>query len=135
MRVLELTDGAGVDLAVECVGIAGALDDCLACTRRAGRTVVAGVFEQPYPLLLLRTMLLEHQLVGAFAYREEFPQAAQLIASGEIDVAPVISRTVSLAELPATFAEIEEDRNRYHKVLVSPDVEAGARLGDAGVTS
>ncbi len=121
LRVLELTGGAGVDLAVECVGIAGALDDCLASTRRGGRIVVVGVFEQPYPILLLRTMLFEHHVVGAFAYREEFAQAAHLIASGGIDVAPVISRTVSLAELPATFAEIEADRNRYHKVLVSPD--------------
>jgi hypothetical protein len=33
----------------------------------------------------------------------------------------VISRTVSLAEVPATFAEIAADRDRYHKVLVSPE--------------
>jgi threonine dehydrogenase-like Zn-dependent dehydrogenase len=37
-------------------------------------------------------------------------------------VSPVISRTVSLAELPRAFAELDADRNCYHKVLVSPDV-------------
>jgi (R,R)-butanediol dehydrogenase/meso-butanediol dehydrogenase/diacetyl reductase len=120
-RVLELTGGVGVDLAVECVGIGAALDDCLAATKRGGRIVVAGVFEQPTPILLLRTMVFEHHIIGAFAYREEFRQAADLIASGEIDVSPVISRTVSLAEVPATFAEIAADRDRYHKVLVSPE--------------
>jgi len=41
VRVLELTGGAGVDLAVECVGEARPLDDCLASTSRGGRTVVA----------------------------------------------------------------------------------------------
>ncbi len=120
-RVMELT-GGGVDLAVECVGIAASMDDCLASTRREGRAVVAGVFEQPYPIVLLRTMVFEHRVIGAFGYREEFAQAAHLIASGEIDVAPLVSRKVSLAELPAAFAELEADRNRYHKVLVSPDV-------------
>jgi (R,R)-butanediol dehydrogenase/meso-butanediol dehydrogenase/diacetyl reductase len=124
LRVLELTGRAGVDLAVECVGIATTLDDCVASTRRGGRTVVAGVFEQPYPIFLLRTMLMEHHLIGAFAYREEFAQAAQLIASGQIDVAALISRTVGLAELPATFAELAADRGRYHKVLVSPEASA-----------
>jgi len=123
LRVLQLTEGTGVDLAVECVGIGAALDDCLAATKRGGRIVVAGVFEQPTPILLLRTMVFEHQIIGAFAYREEFPQAADLIASGQIDVSPVISRTVSLAEVPATFAELAADRDRYHKVLVSPDAD------------
>jgi L-idonate 5-dehydrogenase len=66
-------------------------------------------------------MVFEHQIIGAFAYREEFPQAADLIASGQIDVSPVISQTVSLAEVPATFAELAADRDRYHKVLVSPE--------------
>ena len=120
-HVLELTEGLGVDLAVECVGIGAALDDCLAAAKRGGRIVVAGVFEQPTPILLLRTMVFEHHIIGAFAYREEFPQAADLIASGQIDVSPVISRTVSLAEVPATFAELAADRDRYHKVLVSPE--------------
>ncbi len=124
-HVLELTEGIGADLAVECVGIGAALDDCLAATRRGGRIVVAGVFEQPTPILLLRTMVFEHHIIGAFAYRDEFPQAADLIASGQIDVAPLISRTVSLAEVPATFAELAADRDRYHKVLVSPDADAG----------
>ncbi len=121
LRVLDLTGGGGVDLAIECVGAAKPLDDCLASIRRGGRAVIAGVFEQSHPIFLLRTMLFEHQLIGAFSYREEFAQAADLIARGVIDVAPLMSRTVSLAELPTAFAEIEADRDRYHKVLVSPD--------------
>jgi (R,R)-butanediol dehydrogenase/meso-butanediol dehydrogenase/diacetyl reductase len=121
LRLLELTEGVGADLAVECAGVAPALDDCLAGTRRRGRIVVASIFEQPYPILLLRTMYFEHHVIGAFGYGEEFAQAAHLIASGEIDVAPLISRTVGLAELPAAFAELASDRDRYHKVLVSPD--------------
>jgi (R,R)-butanediol dehydrogenase/meso-butanediol dehydrogenase/diacetyl reductase len=120
-QVRALTGGR-VDLAVECVGIGPALDDCLTVIRRGGRCVLTGVFEEPYPVRLQRTTVLEHQLIGTFGYREEFAEAAQLIASGAVDVTPLISRTVSLSELPAAFAELDADPNRYHKLLVSPEI-------------
>jgi (R,R)-butanediol dehydrogenase/meso-butanediol dehydrogenase/diacetyl reductase len=121
-HVRALTDGEGVDLSVECVGIGAALDDCLTVIRRGGRCVLTGVFEEPYPVRLQRLTVLEHQIIGTFGYREEFAEAADLIASAAIDVTPLISRTVGLSELPAAFAELEADPNRYHKLLVSPDV-------------
>jgi len=122
LRVLELTPG-GVDISVECVGLNPPLDDCILSTRRGGRIVVAGVFEMPSQILLLRTMVYEHSIIGAFAYTlAEFTEVAHLIASGAIDVSPVISRTVSLDELPRAFAELDADRNCCHKVLVSPDI-------------
>ena len=122
LRVLELTQG-GADISIECVGLNPPLDDCILSTRRGGRIVVAGLFEMPYPLLLLRTMISEHTILGAFAYTQaEFSDTAHLIASGTLDVSHVMSRTVSLDDLPATFAEIDRDRNLYHKVLVSPDL-------------
>ena len=122
LRVLELTQGGGVDLAVECVGLNPPMDDCILSTGRGGRIVVAGLFEMPYSLFLLRTMIYEHTIIGAFAYAGEFTEAAHLIAARTVDVSPVISHVVSLADLPATFAALDADRNRYHKVLVSPDV-------------
>jgi threonine dehydrogenase-like Zn-dependent dehydrogenase len=122
LRVLELVPG-GVDMSVECVGLNPALDDCILSMRRGARIVVAGVFESPSPILLLRTMAYEQAIIGAYAYTlAEFTEVSHLIASGAIDVSPVISRTVSLAEVPTTFAELDADRNRYHKVLISPDV-------------
>ena len=122
LRVLELVPG-GADISVECVGLNPPLDDCILSVRRGGRIVVAGVFEVPSQILLLRTMVAEHTIIGAFAYTlAEFTEVVHLIASGAIDVSPVISRTVSLSELPRTFAELDADRNCCHKVLVSPDL-------------
>ena len=120
LQVRQLTDGIGCDLAVECVGIAPTMDDCLAATRRGGRIVVAGAFEQPYPVNLLNLLLQEQSIAGTFGYTDEFAEAAGLITGGAIDVSPLISATVSLEELPATFAELASDRGREQKVLVRP---------------
>ena len=116
----DLTKGLGADLSVEAVGIAPTMDDCIAATRRGGRIVVAGAFEQPYPVNLLALLIQEQSISGTFGYAAEFTEARALICSGAVDVSRLISRTVSLDELPATFEEITENRNKYQKVLVRP---------------
>ncbi|HZQ36392.1 MAG TPA: alcohol dehydrogenase catalytic domain-containing protein [Dehalococcoidia bacterium] len=116
----ELTGGRGADLAFECVGIAASLDSCFAATRRGGRIVIAGVFQQPYPVNFARFTLAEHMLIGSLGYREEFAQAAALIGANTIDVSPVISHRVPLESAPAAFAAIVRDRGAYEKVLVQP---------------
>src|SRR5665648_698413 len=42
-RVMELTDGIGVDCTVECAGTQAAIDYAVKCTRKAGRLVMAGL--------------------------------------------------------------------------------------------
>jgi len=121
VQVRELTAGLGCDLAVECVGIAPTMDDCLASTRRGGRIVVAGAFEQPYSVNLLNLLLQEHSIAGTFGYASEFAEARDLIVSGAIDVSPLISRAVSLDELLGVFEELTSDRDRDQKVLVRPN--------------
>jgi threonine dehydrogenase-like Zn-dependent dehydrogenase len=69
---------------------------------------------------LLALLIQEQSIVGTFGYAPEFTEASDLICSGAVDVSPLISRTVSLGELPATFEGITQDRNRDQKVLVRP---------------
>ncbi len=120
LQVRELTKGIGADVSIEAVGITPTMDDCIAATRRGGRIVVAGAFEMPYSVMLLNLLVQEQSIIGTFGYNEEFVQARDLIVSEAVDVSPLISRTVSLQDLPATFDEITNDRNKYHKVLVHP---------------
>jgi threonine dehydrogenase-like Zn-dependent dehydrogenase len=96
------------------------MDDCIASTRRGGRIVVAGAFEQPYPVDLLALLIQEQSIAGTFGYAAEFSEARDLICSGAVDVSPLISRIVSLDQVPATFEEITQERNTYQKVLVRP---------------
>jgi len=60
-------------------------------------------------------------VIGTFGYASEFRQAAELITSGTIEVAPLISRVVGLDELPRAFAELAADRGQHQKVLVCPN--------------
>ncbi len=72
LQTRQITQGMGCDLALECVGVVPAMDDCLAATRRGGRIVVAGAFEQPYPVNLLSLLVQEQSIAGTFGYASEF---------------------------------------------------------------
>lgn len=120
LQVRSLTKGRGTDLSIEAVGIVPTMDDCIAATRRGGRVVVAGAFEVPYSLMLLNLLVQEQSIIGTFGYTDEFAEARDLITSGAVDVRPLISRTVSLDQLPSAFEEITQDRNKCQKVLVRP---------------
>ena len=120
LKVRELTGGMGADLSIEAVGIAPTMDDALAATRRAGRIVIAGSFDLPYTIGLLNLIVQEQSIIATFGYIDEFAEARDLICSGEVDVSPLISRTVSLDDLPATFEAMTRSRDDYQKVLVQP---------------
>ena len=128
-QVRQLTGDRGVDIAIEAVGIAATMavriastmDDCANSVRRGGRIVVAGSFFEPYTMNLLNLIMHEQSIIGTFGYVNEFQEAMQLITSGEVDVTPLISRTVALDDLPAVFEEITNDRSRDNKVLVRPN--------------
>ena len=120
VQVRELTDGLGADLSVEAVGVTPTMNDCLAATRRGGRIVLAGVFDEPFSVNLMYLLIQEQSIIGTFGYADEFKEARDLIVSGAVDVSPLISASVSLEDLPRTFAGLATDRGNYLKVLVRP---------------
>jgi L-idonate 5-dehydrogenase len=60
----------------------------------------------------------EIQLVGSFRFHEEFSEAVKLISSGDVDVKPLISATLPLADAVEAF-ELANDRSRAMKVQLS----------------
>jgi (R,R)-butanediol dehydrogenase/meso-butanediol dehydrogenase/diacetyl reductase len=120
IQVRQLTDGLGADLSVEAVGITPTMNDCLAATRRGGRIVLAGVFDEAFSVNLMYLLIQEQSIIGTFGYADEFQEARDLIVSGAVDVGPLISSHVGLDELPQAFAGLATDRGNYQKVLLRP---------------
>lgn len=97
---------AGADLTIECAGVAETVAMAPCLTRRGGRIVVMGVLPQgvrvalePFDLLVREIDLL-HAFLNPFTHA----RAADLIATGRIAVAPLITRTIPLAEAAAAIA-------------------------------
>ena len=96
----------GADATIECAGVAETVEACPGLTRDGGRVVILGVLGkgtkiaiEPFDLLFREVQLL-HSFINPFTQS----RAAQMIASGAVSVAPLITRVIDLAEARDTIA-------------------------------
>jgi L-iditol 2-dehydrogenase len=118
--VRELTGGKGADVALEVVGNAAGLATAIGCVRRGGRVGLVGnlAAEVPFPLQTVVTQ--ELALFGSCASAGEYPRAIELVASGAIRVAPLISAIAPLAEGPRWFERLYAREPGLVKVVLKP---------------
>jgi L-iditol 2-dehydrogenase len=118
--VRECTGGNGADVAVEVVGSAAALATAIGCVRRGGRVGLIGnlAAEVAFPLQDVVTRQLT--LVGSCASAGNYPRAIDLVASGAIRVAPLITAIAPLAEGPRWFERLYAGQTGSMKVVLQP---------------
>lgn len=99
-RVKELTGGAGVDVVIECAGAEEAVRQSLDCVRRGGRVVVTGINgSKGVPLHTDRITLDEIEVVGSRGAPNALPESVELLASGRINVKPLVTHQLPLSEV------------------------------------
>lgn len=107
------------DVAFEATGSPDALAAAIRVVRPGGRIVQLGMLPPgsvPVPVNLL--MAREIDLVGSFRFADEFAAAVAALAGGLIDVSPILSAELPLADVSAAF-ELASDRRRSIKVHLS----------------
>jgi L-iditol 2-dehydrogenase len=120
--VMAQTGSKGADLAVEVVGNAAALATAIGCVRRGGRIGLVGNLAPEVPFPLQAVVTRELTLLGSCASSGEYPIAIELIASGAIRVAPLISATAPLTEGQRWFDRLYAGEPRLMKVILQPSM-------------
>jgi (R,R)-butanediol dehydrogenase/meso-butanediol dehydrogenase/diacetyl reductase len=111
---------AGVDPAVvfECVGVKGTINAAMLLAGVRGRVVVLGVCAETDEIFPMIGITKELELAFALAYsRAEFAEALEVLRSGAIDVAPLVTDVIDLADVPEAFRALERPRTQC-KVLI-----------------
>ncbi|QLQ35195.1 alcohol dehydrogenase catalytic domain-containing protein [Micromonospora robiginosa] len=111
-EVRARTGGRGVDHAFECVGRAATIRAGWRVTRRGGAVTVVGMGGKD-DLLSLSALDIFHSartlrssVYGSTDPDREVPELAAALAAGDLDLAPLVSGTVSLAEAPAALERL-----------------------------
>jgi (R,R)-butanediol dehydrogenase/meso-butanediol dehydrogenase/diacetyl reductase len=108
------------DIIFECVGLPGLLRQCIDVAPLHGRIVVVGVCrgeDQIFPRVALRKELSIQFVLGYT--RQEFALVLDMLGSGRIDAAPLITGIIGLDELPAMFEALRKPGD-HAKVLIDP---------------
>jgi L-idonate 5-dehydrogenase len=93
--------GDGFDVMFEASGAPPALRQAFEVLRRGGTLVQIGVYSAPelaFPVNQL--MVREIQFLGSFRYGNVFEKGVRLLASGRVDLRPLVSQVFPLAEAP-----------------------------------
>ena len=119
-QIRELTDG-GADVVIECAGAPPALQQSIDLARPGGQVILVGVNERPTPITPTSLMFGEIDVKGSLAWdHKDFRIAVDFMASGQVDVKPLLSDIITLNDIQQQgFERLKEDKSLI-KVLVKP---------------
>jgi threonine dehydrogenase-like Zn-dependent dehydrogenase len=107
------------DLVFECAGADATMAAAIRAVRPGGTVVVSALFGRRVEISPDRFSVKEAALIGAFGYRDEFPEVIEALASEAIDAAALISHELPLERIDEAF-QIQADATESLKVLVRP---------------
>jgi L-iditol 2-dehydrogenase len=118
--IRSLTGGRGADVALEAVGRTETVQAAIRGVRKGGTVVVIGNLSPRVELPLQELVTREISLLGSCASSGEYPACVDLMASGAVDVAPLISARAPLEDGPAWFERLHRGGEPLMKVILQP---------------
>ncbi len=121
-RILELTGGAGLDVAVDLVGANVVLAQCVAALGRHGRAVMVGLSLDDVHLGPgVFFGILGQSLLGHLGYQKRhLDELVQLVSTGRLDVSASVSAVLPLAEVAAGVEQLTSKRGNPVRLVVQP---------------
>jgi L-iditol 2-dehydrogenase len=110
-QIQKITNGRGVDVALECSGAEPAAQLALRALRREGRYTQVGIFGKPVTFDLDEVLYKEIRLIGSFSQKFlGWERALELCSLGKIQVSPLITHEFRLDAWKKAFDLFEKGK-------------------------
>ena len=113
-----MTNGRMPEVVMEASGANSAIQNTLKMVSFAGTVVLTGWPKQETQLDTGLITKKELDIRGARTSAGEFEEALELLSTGKVDGKAVLSKVVSLEEVPDSIRELSEHPDRYIKINV-----------------
>jgi L-iditol 2-dehydrogenase len=120
-EVMQRTGGKGVDLVLEAVGRTETIASAIDCVRKGGTVTLIGNITPEVTIHLQKVVSRQIRLQGSCASSGEYPEAIELMASGKIQVKPLITAVASLDDGPRWFERLHAREPNLMKVVLTPN--------------
>ena len=112
------TEGWGADVVFECAGAAASIQTALDSVAPAGCVVWVGMPVYPVPVDIVLAQSKEIRMETVFRYANMYDRAIALLASGKVDLKPLISQTFAFKDSVAAFDRAVEGRPTDVKIQI-----------------
>jgi propanol-preferring alcohol dehydrogenase len=122
-NIREMTDGIGVDLALEFIGLKETIEQAVGCIRVGGRTVVVGLGPDevilPPPTQIVRTEL---SFLGSYgSTTSEIQSVIDLVASGKLNLSDSITERFPLEEVNKGLEHLHKKIGNPIRIVIELD--------------
>jgi alcohol dehydrogenase len=101
--VQDITDGLGADVVIEAVGVPATFELCTELVRPGGRVANVGVHGSPATLHLEQLWIKDVTITTGLVDTWSTPRLLRLLANGQLDPSPLLTRTFKLDEMMAAY--------------------------------
>jgi L-iditol 2-dehydrogenase len=119
-EIRRLTNGQGVDLAFEVVGIDSTVQLAVQSLRKGGALALVGNVAPAVTLPLQAVVTRQLTLVGSAASCGQYPACLNMISRGSIKLDPIISAVAPLRQGAAWFERLYRGEEDLLKVILQP---------------
>ena len=116
----KLTKNKGADVSFEAVGYAETFANAISVTKMGGYLVAVGNLQKMAEFNLQELVARELTFTGSYASSGEFRDCIGLVASGKINVEPLISDVLPLDEGPSAFDRLLKAKEDLLKIVLEP---------------
>jgi 2-desacetyl-2-hydroxyethyl bacteriochlorophyllide A dehydrogenase len=116
-KIKEITNGRMVEVVIEASGAKAAIQSALDYVSFAGRIALVGWPNTEIPLPTALITKKELDIVGSRTSAGEFEEATELIYNKRINVDALISKVVTLDEVPSAVEQIAKHPDQFMKVV------------------
>lgn len=124
VRVAESTAGWGADVIFEASGSPKAFEGIFNILAPGGTVVLVGMPPGPVPLDVVAAQTREARIETIFRYANVYPRAVALLASGKVDLKPLISAVFPFEESIQAFERAAEGRPADVKLQIAVEETA-----------
>lgn len=123
-EVRRVTDGWGADVVFECSGSPKAWATVIDLLRPSGCIVIVGLPVDPVAFDVASLSTKEIRVESVFRYAHQYERAIALIASGKVDLKPLITETFPFGKSIPAFERAAEGRPADVKLQIRVDEAA-----------
>jgi L-iditol 2-dehydrogenase len=115
-----MTDGLGVDRAIEAAGVPATLRWALAALRKGGRIAAVGIPTEDTAINVRDLVLYELELAGSRASAGEMRRVMPHVADGRMRLREVMTHEFALTDFAAAMATFRDPASGAIKIIVKP---------------
>lgn len=120
--IMAETNNKGVDAVAEAVGVAATVKQGLDVMAFGGCAVWIGISSKLIDIEMQKIVTRELTVKGSFLYGfEEFKKVVEILNEGKMDITPLLSKNISLEQLPEVMKQMAENSDNLIKVTVVND--------------